>query len=254
MNHRINSIVRATNILKLLSQGVNSFTDIVNRLDMKKSTVHGLIKTLEYEGFVIQNTINRHYYLGPLILKLGSNPYNLHQHLVSLSKRKMENLRDLTGETVVLDILLGTDVFALEVIPSKEDIAYIRERGSSMPVYIGAGARTLLSQLSDNDVEVITRNLTLTPITQKTVIEKTIFTEQVKLARREGYYISYGEKSIGSIGISVPIQNYLYPASITVLGPEYRLQQRSTEVLKELKQTSDDLGQKLKEYLFKTSK
>jgi len=246
MSNKINSIVRAKNIIKLLSQGVNSFTEIVNRLGLKKSTVHGLIKTLKYEGFVIQDPINRKYYLGPFILELGSNPYMLHQNLISLSHKQMEYLRDQTNETVVLDILLGIDVFALEVIPSKQDIAYNMAKGSSIPAYIGPGARILLSQLSDDDVDIIIGSLTFIPLTQKTMIEKTIFAEQVKLARKDGYFITYGEKTLGSFGISVPIKNYLCPASLTILGPEYRLQDKSGEILQELEKIADNISDSLR--------
>jgi DNA-binding IclR family transcriptional regulator len=46
----INSVVRAIDIIDLISKGVNRLTDISNRLNLKKTTTHGLLKTLDIRG------------------------------------------------------------------------------------------------------------------------------------------------------------------------------------------------------------
>jgi len=245
---KINSIVRAINIIKLLDQGVNSFTDIVNALDMKKSTVHGLIKTLEYEGFVTQNPVDRCYYLGPSLIRLESNPYNMHRNLINIARGKMELLQKYTGETVVLVILLGTYVFTLEVIQSKEDIVYVVERGTSIPAYVGPAARTLLSQLNKKDMDNIIDYLNFVPFTPATVMDKNVIKKQVRYAKKNGYFITSCEKSVGSLGISVPIKNYICPAALTVLGPEYRLRPKSNEVIQESKRIANQISNDLKEH------
>ena len=61
------SITHATDILLSLSEDINTLTDIARRCNLGKSTVHRVLKLLEESQFVVQDTTDRRYYLGPLV-------------------------------------------------------------------------------------------------------------------------------------------------------------------------------------------
>jgi DNA-binding IclR family transcriptional regulator len=244
---RINSVARAMDIMEMVSQGVSRLTDISNRLGLKKSTTHGLLKTLERGGFLLYNPTKRQYHLGSAIIRIGSEHLILHQSLIVTAIEHMERLRRLTGETVILHILVGTYVLALEVLPSRHEIIFTTDKGLLEPAYYGPASRILLGQLGDAEIDAVLRKTNFSPLTEKTVTDRGVFREQVRLAQQQGYYITCGEKVDGSMGIAVPVRNYLYPASLTVIGPEYRLEPAITSIGEEAQKVAAQISAKLKE-------
>jgi DNA-binding IclR family transcriptional regulator len=134
----------------------------------------------------------------------------------------MKNLRDLTRETVVLHILVGTQRVCLEELESLENIKYSAAKGSVSPIYTGAAGKALLSQLKENDLQLLLRNLRLDPIGPNTIKNHKILLKEVQKARRQGYATSFGERVAGSAAISVPIEKYICPVALSVLGPDNR--------------------------------
>src|SRR4030042_5343266 len=67
------SIAHAVEILICLSNDIHKVSDIARQCDFSKSTVHRVLKLLEQTQLVVQDTINRRYYLGPLVRQLASN-------------------------------------------------------------------------------------------------------------------------------------------------------------------------------------
>jgi len=70
----VNSIAKGADILRNLSEGVDRISDLSKKLQLSKSIAHSLLKMLEVSELVMQNPMMRHYYPGPLILKLASRP------------------------------------------------------------------------------------------------------------------------------------------------------------------------------------
>ena len=134
----IASITRGADILKTLSNGTDRVSDISTRLQLSKSTVHRLLKSLEMSGLVIQDPLTRRYYLGPLVLEFASRPLVAHQNLSICAFDEMRHLRDLTGETVLLHIRIGLERICIEELQSFENIKYAAGKGSVAPLYTGA--------------------------------------------------------------------------------------------------------------------
>ena len=69
----IQSVERAADILELFldSEPELSVKEISDKLRLSKSTVHGLIKTLEHRGYLQQNQDNLKYKLGLRLFELG---------------------------------------------------------------------------------------------------------------------------------------------------------------------------------------
>src|SRR6266536_2591721 len=69
----IQSVDRAIRILGVL-QGARrlSLSEIAARLGLPPSTTHGILKTLQAHGMVVQDRDSNRYQLGPAVLKLGN--------------------------------------------------------------------------------------------------------------------------------------------------------------------------------------
>ena len=241
----VRSIIRATDILISLGDGLCKVTDIANRCKLSNSSVHRLLKTLEVSGLVTEDPVNHHYYLGHLIAKFVSNPRITHHNLIMLAIEEMKHLWDISEETVGLDIQIGTQRIHLQEIPSKHDLRVTEEGRLRSSGCAGAQEKVLLSQFGDNELRLILKHIDLVPLTDKTITDKEILMEELKGVREQGYAISYGERVIGALGIAVPIGNYFCPNALSILGPEQRLKPKVKELIEELKVSVSRISQTL---------
>jgi DNA-binding IclR family transcriptional regulator len=233
------SIAHATDILLSLSNDVHSLTDIARQCRLSKSTTHRVLKLLERSRLVVEDNINRRYYLGPLLKKLSSNPAAAHERLIAGAADEMRRLARLTGETVAMDVIVGIQYIPLYEIPSRQDLKVTQESKKIGPLYSGlyAGAtvKVLLSQLDDENLRIILGHVSIPQETDRTVTDKALLKAQLNDIRQKGYTVTYGERIPGTMCAAVPISHYFIPVVLSVVGPEIRLQPRAKEVVAELK-------------------
>jgi IclR family KDG regulon transcriptional repressor len=232
-------------MLEIVFNGVNRLTDISYNLNLNKSTTHRLLKTLEKSGLIIQDHLTRKYLPGYLILKLASNPIFSHQLLVVTCYDEMIYLRNLTKESVVLHIAIGSQRICLEEIQTNEDIKYISGVGSVAPIYVGAGGKILLSGMEKGDLKLLLNNIKLLKVGPKTVIEKKKLLKELEKIHKQGYATSHGERLYGGVAISVPIKNYVCPVALTILGPQFRFGAKMMDCLDDLKLSAKRISEKL---------
>ena len=113
----VNAVSRSINILVALSNGKSTLSDIKNSLKLSASTTHRLLKTMG-KLLVVQDPVGHHYHLGPLLLKLASEPVKYHYLLISSALEEMNRLSALFSETVYLTIMIGTQIVRLHQILS----------------------------------------------------------------------------------------------------------------------------------------
>jgi DNA-binding IclR family transcriptional regulator len=229
------SIAHATSVLICIGNDVHALTDIARECNLGKSTVHRVLKLLEQSRLVVQDTINRRYYLGPLLTRLTANPVTTHEYLIMYASDEMKHLARISEETVNIDIMIGIQAFSLYEIPSQHDLKVSQENRVPGPLLAGASVKVLLSMLNDKQLKVAIDSLNLTPVTKRTITDKEILLEQIKDIRRLGYTVSHGEWLDGVVCFSAPVTNYTLPLSLNIVGPESRLQQREKDVIKELR-------------------
>jgi len=244
---RVRSVVRATEILKCLGNGVERLTDISSKLNLNKATTYRLLKTLEVSGFVFQDPVTQRFYLGHMIVQLASNPTISHQRLIICAFDDMQYLRDLTGESVGLQIKVGAQRMFLEVLPSNQNIRFTLEKGYVAPLHIGAGGKVLLSELPENERQMILDSTKLVILRTNKIIDKEALRREVNQIKKKGYAITFGETIPGSGGISIPIKNYVCPVVLGIFGPEDRIKKNLMNFLKMVKESAERISGKLLE-------
>ncbi|UCE35438.1 MAG: IclR family transcriptional regulator [Deltaproteobacteria bacterium] len=245
----ISSIVRASKILRCLSNDIGRITDISKEVQLSKGTIHGILETLKSTGFAGQDPVTRHYCLGPLFHELTSNPFVAHKGLVQCSIGEMERLRDLSGETVALQIPNGSQRIILEEVLSSQPIRFTGGKGLSAPIHTGAG-KILLSELEGKDLEFFLKNIDLVPVTSNTITDKEVLLRELDNIRKQGYATSFGERLPGSACIAVPVKDYYSPLTLSIIGPESRfLPEKMFSILDEMKQSAANISNRIKEII-----
>jgi DNA-binding IclR family transcriptional regulator len=244
----IRSIARSAKILVCLSMGINTLSEISNNCDYSMPTVYRLLRALEKTGFARKDPLTKKHYTGPLIDKIHSFPQVTHQHLIACSIKEMQQVAVVSGETVNLTVRLGIEYLPVYSIESKNDLRIHEEIKTLTPIFVGPTAKVLLSQSSDEEIEKLLKYIKLEKITDNTITDKDVFFSKVKQARKQGYSIGYGEKVVGALGMAAPIKNYILPASLSILGPEYRLRDRVDELVKELVESANRISDNIAGY------
>ncbi len=242
------SIAHATDILICIGNDFHALTDIARECNLGKSTVHRVLKLLEQSKFVVQDTINRRYYLGPLLTRLTSNPVTSHEYLIMYASEEMRRLSMVTEETVNLDIMIGTQAFSLHEVLSLHDLKVSQDNMMQGPLVAGASLKALLSMLNDKQLEAALENINIEHPTERTVTDKAVLKTQIKEARKQGYALTHGEWITGVICISVPVFNYTLPLSLSVVGPETRLRQHEKDVIDEITKSSSRISDSIKHF------
>ncbi len=245
LQKEISTIVHATKILKCLSKNIGSITHISNELNLNKATVHRTLGTLKNTGFAVQDPINRHYYLGPMIQRLTSHPDLNHQNLILLSLEHLKHLRDFSGETSGLQIRSGTKRMVLEEVPSRHPIKFYTSKGFTGPLYTGAAGKVLLAELNQKELEIILKNMPLVPVGPNTITDKDLLHKELEKIRQQGYAFSLSETVDGAISIAVPIKKYLCPVALGLVGPENRFLKKQETYIKELKNTANKISNEI---------
>jgi IclR family KDG regulon transcriptional repressor len=229
------SIARAAKILSCLSDGKNSVTEIAQHCELSKPTVSRLLAALEKSNLAIRDPVHRKYFLGYLLNRLVANPKTTHLNLITWSAKEMNNLSEICGETVVLDVLVGIRNIRLHMIPSIYNIRVYDDNYDLTSLNIqGAAIKALLSQLDRRALALMTNYINLEDTTKNYTFEKKKILSQLNQIREQGYAISRGERIAGAVAISAPIRGYYLPAALTVLGVESRFEPKVAELLPEI--------------------
>lgn len=242
VTNKVNSISRAASILRCIAEGTGRITRIASKTKLSNSTAHRLIKTLQAEGFVEQDPLTLKYTLGHLLVSLTLNPLIAHASLVSCSLSEMEQLRQISGETVGLVIRLGLQRLQLEELPSERVLKYSVGKGFVEPIYLAASSKVLLAEIPFEDREKLLNGIEKKGLLRKSKFKKADLLKEVSLAKKNGYAVSFGEIVPGASSIAVPVKGYVIPVAICIFGPMERFDQHKMEnVLPDLKRASRNI-------------
>ena len=251
----VKSVARAANVLVSLCNGPARLTDISNRLNLSRATAYRMLKTLEASGLVIQDPVSNRYCLGYWIINIASDPLLAHQVLVTCIREEMEYLRELSGETVALHIRVGDLRFCLEEFESSQSLKFVSGKGLVAPLYIGSAGKVLLAALQEDELEMLLKNIELVPLTSHTMVDKGVLMEEVSKTRSQGYATSHAERVPGASAISIPIDNYVCPVALSVLGPAGRFTVKEMmSILGEMRKSASRVSKKMPQSIKKETR
>ena len=240
------SIAHAAEILVCLSNDVHKVSDIARQCNFGKSTVHRVLKLLEQSQLVVQDTINRRYYISLLISRLASNAISTHKRLITYADCEMQRLASISEETVALDIMSGMQCVSIHEVPSYHNLRVTQESrrlGTPYPtLYAGASVKVLLAQIDKNRLDLLLDILKINPVNEPKVADKDRVKADLQDILKKGYAVSHGERNPGVICVAAPVFKYILPVGLSVVGPEILLKSRVKEVIGELKISAERIS------------
>lgn len=247
----VRSVERALSIIEALSRDEEmGISDLSRELGLNKATVYRLITTLRLHGYVEQVRRDK-YKLTFKMFELGSRVVN------RLGIRKtafpyLEQLAEITKETINLAALEENNVCYLDRIESREPLRLGMDIGSRFPAHCTALGRVLLayhdpaerdSFLLKSEREGQIQKYTSTTLTDMELIKKELHT-----IREQGYAIETEQYIPGIRCIAAPIFNHTDKtvAAVSVAGPTVRVTDEvAKKIIPVLKKVTGNISARL---------
>jgi len=241
-------------ILETLLQHSSSMSimEISKKLKIYPSTIHRVLNTLKYRGYVEQNPADQKYRLGLKLVELGMARY----HQIDLVKEAHPFLKELINkcnETVHLGVLEEEEVLYLAKEESSQTIRMCSYVGKRAPVHCTALGKVLLAYLPEGERKKILCKKEFPRLTEKTITDKKELEKELSKVKKQGFALDRGENEKDVRCIAAPIRNYQGKviAALSISSPAYRTnidqQNHLKEALIEItKKISKRLGYKKK--------
>jgi DNA-binding IclR family transcriptional regulator len=242
----IQSVDRAARILKALGAGTARLgvTELADRLELAKTTVYGLLRTLERQELVEQDLDTGKYRLGPAMLQLGNAFLDSHE-LRSRSLLWADALASRVGEAVRVGVLHGRSVLIVHHVFRPDNSVQILEVGASIPWNASAlGKATAAFLDADRRRSLLAGPLPV--LTGKTIADPHALSLSLDEVARSGVAIEDQEAIVGEAEIACPVFDHRshLAGAIGVVGPVERLvpDSPSDELVAAVKETARGLS------------
>ncbi|RAP78652.1 IclR family transcriptional regulator [Paenibacillus montanisoli] len=180
--------------------------DLSKRLEINKSSMFSLLGTMEALGWVKRAAAGDTYALGHAFAEFGSSylkQYDLHQHF----QDEAAPVRDRLQETVQLARLAGDQVLYLGKMEAVSPVRLHSEPGMRLPAYVTALGKTMLAQLSREELLALYPQPELTKLTPYTIGHRDELFAQLDAIREQGYAMDDQESVMGFRCVAAPIRS-----------------------------------------------
>ncbi|MET8686477.1 IclR family transcriptional regulator [Streptomyces sp. NPDC004732] len=206
MARNIQSLERAAAMLRLLAGGERrlGLSEIASALDLAKGTAHGILRTLQAEGFVEQEPASGRYQLGAELLRLGNSYLDVHE-LRARALVWTDDLARSSGESVHLGVLHQQGVLIVHHVFRPDDSRQVLEVGAMQPLHSTALGKVLSAYdpVAHNEAVEVERKT----FTVHTVTDPDDFEGVLDLTRARGYAADVEETWEGIASVAAPIHD-----------------------------------------------
>lgn len=247
----IQSVQRALDIIDCFDQ-LNrelSLNEISQKLNLNKSTVHGIINTLSINGYIDQNNNNGKYLLGKKLMFKGqmvsdsitvrmreigeyylkeiSEKYKVTSHIFSFKDQKLS----------FLDMVKPNNAYYIvsSVI------------GNPMPLHATASGKIVLAHMGEEELENYLKTEPLTKFTEKTLVEKDALKEELIKIYNNGYCMEDEEVEWGVLSMAAPIYDHqkIFIGTISLTGPVGKIKGMTEQMAIDIKNFSKNITKEL---------
>jgi DNA-binding IclR family transcriptional regulator len=182
-------------------------SELSRELGISKSTLSGLLTTLERHGLVQRDPLTRRVRLGLALVELAASVSTgvdvreaARPHLVRLCRN--------SGETAILHLSSGDDVRIAERAEADTQLKVVAPLGTRLPRFAGSVAKVLLAARDPSEAEAIVHGHELPAFTTRSIVDPDAYLEQVAQTRRRGYARENEEYLVGVSAVSAPVINH----------------------------------------------
>ncbi len=206
---------------------------IAEKTGIPPSTVHRLLSSLEFKGYVVARQGVYQLGIKGLWFTLAREPI----------RKILEEVSDRVGETANFAILVQREMEFIERSVSDHPLAFVVSVGSRVPLYCSALGKAVLANRSD-----LLEGLTLTSHRGSGAIDPIEFHAELEVAHQRGFAFDNQEFVEGVFCIAVPVFGRMGMAvgAVSVSGPVVRFSRdKAIQIAPYLKTVGEQVTQLL---------
>jgi len=222
----VHSVGRALTILEALTRSDKELgvSEIANLTELAVGTVHRLLATLAYHGYVRQDVGSRKY--GPGVKLLGVAAA-AHERIGAIARPFLTRLMQASQETANMAVLESNSTLYIEQVPPPRMLRIFTEPGNRAPLHTAGTGKMLLAYQPPNVIESIIGQTGLPRVTPNAITDPSTLLEVLEQARNQGYAMDMEEQEEGVCCLAAPVftPDGQILAATSISGPASRLSQ-----------------------------
>lgn len=209
MKSLVPAVDRALRILKAFEDDHAEYgvTDLSRLLELNKSTVHGILRTLAHHRLLELDSGTQKYRLGPGLLVLG----DLARQRGDVREQARPFVQELTGETGSTALLGVLEQDLIIIVDKAEPRAVLKVTasvGQRLPFCAGSFGRALLAWTEAAMVDRLLRSPGLRKFTPSSITDPRAYRSSLADVRRRGYAVDDEEEYLPGVwAASAPIRD-----------------------------------------------
>lgn len=239
MSSVLDCFIEENNPLKL--------TDLEEKLDIYPSTIHRILDTLRYLGYIEHVTDSEKYQLGIKCLELGMSKLSQIE-IIKEASSYLDKLSLESNENVYLGILYDGFVIYQAKKEAPRRVKVVTHVGTRAHVHCTALGKALIAFLDKVEREKIYKKIGLPKLTKNTITDKDLFEKEITKVRQQGFAIDDEENEYDIKCIAAPIRDYSGKviAAISISGPSYRFDiERQSQLKNKILKYSQSISKKM---------
>ncbi|MGB0845333.1 MAG: IclR family transcriptional regulator [Thiolinea sp.] len=200
------------------------FTELLQRIDQPRGTLHRQLSNLVEEGLLTQRR-DGVYELGAHLLYLASRAWSQNS-MRTVAEPLLWELQEKTGETVHLAVLQELKVIYLDKVESQQSVRMHSQIGNASPLYCTGVGKAMLSALPDKTVREMLKQIQFQRHTEHTLANARELRKELTLIRRQGFAEDREEHQVGIRCVAAPVvtEDGQLTCAISATAPIFRLQ------------------------------
>jgi IclR family acetate operon transcriptional repressor len=251
--YRVPGLERGMTVLELLDAHPAGLPleRIAEATGIPKNGVFRVAMTLWDLGYLRRDEQTKYFSLSRRVLSLGGGSLRS-AGLMDAALAVMQDLRDVTKETVLIGTLADGCGVVLEQVPGLHPFKFTVDPGKSIPLNAAAPCKAIMAFLPERERDEILAGVRYNSFNQRTITDKRAYLDELGRVRKLGYALDACEELDGVFCVAAPVfDRHGHPlASIWVTGPSDRLSGKHTkrigeQVARHAGRVSDRLANKL---------
>ncbi|MDW7672739.1 MAG: IclR family transcriptional regulator [Bacillota bacterium] len=244
----IQTVEKALDVFELLikdgyREGI-SISELSKELNLGKSTVHRILETMVAKNYIDQSNETKKYQLGWKLFEVG-NVIPRQRNLYNIDNRILSKVCDAVQETVNLGVRVTDSVVTIHKTSPKTSLIANIQIGVREPLHATAMGKTLISEMTREEVALILGEQPLERYTSNTFTNLDDLMVELEKIRRLGYGIDDEELFAGLTCVAMPVRDYKNEivAAVSVSGASIRMTfNKIQEIQHVLKEATEKLS------------
>jgi IclR family acetate operon transcriptional repressor len=215
--------LRAIRLLKLFTSERRemSLGDVSKIAGLNKTTAHRLLRALQSEAMIDQNSATGLYRLGPGLMALGVQALSSSDLRLRV-RPVLKRLAKDSGETVTLEVPIDDSMLILDEVTGAHVIGAGGNVGTRWPLHATSTGKAVIAF---DDSGILRFGDELQSLTPNTIVDRSVLEGQFGNIRRRGFAESVDELEDGFSGVATVVRGGLGEVlgALSICGPTQRL-------------------------------